>query len=62
MKSSSSAKRSTTIAIFSTQENDALRTRTEELVVHVLVSRQLSELRDERDELKGLLGKLENSI
>ena len=39
-----------------TQENDALRTRTEELVVDASkLSRQLSELRDERDELKGLL-------
>ena len=45
-----------------TQENDALRTRTEELVVDASkLSRQLSELRDERDELKGLLGKLETS-
>ena len=39
-----------------TQENDALRTRTEELVADASkLSRQLSELRDERDELKGLL-------
>jgi len=45
-----------------TQENDALRKRTEELVVDASkLSRQLSELRDERDELKGLLGKLETS-
>jgi chromosome segregation ATPase len=45
-----------------TQENDALRTRTEELVVDASkLSRQLSELRDECDELKGLLGKLETS-
>ena len=45
-----------------TQENDALRTRTEELVVDASkLSRQLSELTDERDELKGLLGKLEAS-
>jgi chromosome segregation ATPase len=45
-----------------TQENDALRTRTEELVVDASkLSRQLSELRDERDELKRLLGKLETS-
>ena len=45
-----------------TQENHALRTRTEELVVDASkLSRQLSELRDERDELKGLLGKLETS-
>ena len=45
-----------------TQENDALQTRTEELVVDASkLSRQLSELRDERDELKGLLGKLETS-
>ena len=45
-----------------TQENDALRTRTEELVVDASkLSRQLSELRDERDELKGLLAKLETS-
>jgi chromosome segregation ATPase len=45
-----------------TQENDALQARTEELVVDASkLSRQLSELRDERDELKGLLGKLETS-
>jgi chromosome segregation ATPase len=45
-----------------TQENDALQTRAEELVVDASkLSRQLSELRDERDELKGLLGKLETS-
>ena len=38
-----------------TQENDALRTRTEELVVDASkLSRQLSELTDERDELKGI--------
>ena len=45
-----------------TQENDALRTRTEELVVDASkLSRQLSELRDERDELKGLLRERETS-
>ena len=39
-----------------------MRTRTEELVVDASkLSRQLSELGDERDELKGLLGKLETS-
>ena len=46
-----------------TRENDALRTRTEELVVDASkLSRKLSELRDERDELKRLLGKLETSF
>ena len=46
-----------------TQENDALRTRIEELVVNASkLSRQLSELRDERDELKGLLRELETSF
>ena len=46
-----------------TQENDALRTRTEELVVDASkLSRQLSELRDERDELKGLLRERETSF
>jgi chromosome segregation ATPase len=46
-----------------TQENDALRTRTEELVVDASkLSRQLSELRDERDELKGMLRELETSF
>jgi chromosome segregation ATPase len=46
-----------------TQENDALRTRIEELVVNVSkLSRQLSELRDERDELKGLLRELQASF
>jgi chromosome segregation ATPase len=46
-----------------TQENDALRTRTEELVVDASkLSRQLSELRDERDELKGMLKELETSF
>ena len=46
-----------------TQENDALRTRTEELVVDASkLSRQLSELRDERDELKGLLREREISF
>jgi chromosome segregation ATPase len=45
-----------------TQENDALRTRIEELVVDASkLSRQLSELRGERDELKGLLAELETS-
>ena len=45
-----------------TQENGALRTRTEELVVDASkLSRQLSELRDERDELKGLLRERETS-
>jgi chromosome segregation ATPase len=45
-----------------TQENDALQTRTEELVVDASkLSRQLSELRDERDELKGLLRERETS-
>ena len=45
-----------------TQENDALRTRIEELVVNASkLSRQLSELRDERDELKGLLRERETS-
>src|SRR3984885_1950247 len=46
-----------------TQENDALRTRTEELVVDASkLSRQLSELRDERDELKGLLRERETAF
>ena len=46
-----------------TQENDALRTRIEELVVNASkLSRQLSELRDERDEIKGLLRELETSL
>jgi chromosome segregation ATPase len=46
-----------------TQENDALRTRIEELVVNAAkLSRQLSELRDERDETKGLLRELETSL
>jgi len=46
-----------------TQENDALRTRTEELVVDASkLSRQLRELRDERDELKGLLRERETSF
>ena len=46
-----------------TKENDALRTRTEELVVDASkLSRQLSELRDERDELKGLLRERETSF
>ena len=46
-----------------TQENDALRTRTEELVVDASkLSRQLSELRDERDELKGLLREIGDFI
>ena len=46
-----------------TQENDALRTRIEELVVNASkLSRQLSELRDERDELKGLLRELQTSF
>jgi chromosome segregation ATPase len=46
-----------------TQENDALGTRIEELVVDASkLSRQLSELRDERDEIKGLLGELETSL
>jgi chromosome segregation ATPase len=45
-----------------TQENGALRTRIEELVVDASkLSRQLSELRAERDELKGLLDELETS-
>ena len=45
-----------------TQENDALGTRIEELVVDASkLSRQLSELRGERDELKGLLDELETS-
>jgi chromosome segregation ATPase len=45
-----------------TKENDALRTRTEELVVDASkLSRQLSELRDGRGELKRLLSKLETS-
>ena len=46
-----------------TQENDALRTRIEELVVNTSkLSRQSSELRDERDEIKGLLRELETSL
>ena len=46
-----------------TQENDALRTRIEELVVNASkLSRQLSELRGERDELKGLLRERETSF
>ena len=46
-----------------TQENDALRTRTEELVVDASkLNRQLSELRDERDEVKGLLRERETSF
>ena len=46
-----------------TQENDALRTRAEELVVDASkLSRQLSELRDERDELKGLLRERETAF
>ncbi len=46
-----------------TQENDALRTRIEEMVVNASkLSRQLSELRDERDEIKGLLRELETSL
>ena len=46
-----------------TQENDALRTRIEELVVNASkLSRQLNELRDERDELKGLLRELQTSF
>jgi chromosome segregation ATPase len=46
-----------------TQENDALGTRIEELVVDASkLSRQLSELRDERDEIKGLLRELEASL
>ena len=46
-----------------TQENDALRTRIEELVVNASkLSRQLSELRDERDELKGLSRERETSF
>ena len=46
-----------------TQENDALRTRTEELVVDASkLSRQLSELKDERDELKALLRERETSF
>jgi chromosome segregation ATPase len=46
-----------------TQENDALRTRTEELVVDASkLSRQLSELSDERDELKGLLRERETAF
>ena len=46
-----------------TQENDALRTRTEELVVDASkLSRQLSELRGERDELKGLLRERETAF
>ena len=46
-----------------TQENDALRTRIEELVVNASkLSRQSSELRDERDEIKGLLRELETSL
>jgi chromosome segregation ATPase len=46
-----------------TQENDALRTRTAELVVDASkLSRQLSELRDERDELKGVLMEREASF
>ena len=46
-----------------TQENDVLRTRIEELVVNASkLSRQLSELRDERDEIKGLLRELETSL
>jgi chromosome segregation ATPase len=46
-----------------TQENGALRTRIEELVVNASkFSRQLSELRDERDEIKGLLRELETSL
>jgi len=46
-----------------TQENDALRTRIEELVVDASkLSRLLSELRDERDEIKGLLRELETSL
>ena len=45
-----------------TQENGALGTRIEELVVDASkLSRQLSELRGERDELKGLLDELETS-
>jgi chromosome segregation ATPase len=45
-----------------TKENDALRTRLEEVVVDASkLSRQLSELRGERDELKGLLDELETS-
>lgn len=46
-----------------TRQSDALRTRTEELVVDASkLSRQLSELRDERDELKGLLREREASF
>jgi chromosome segregation ATPase len=46
-----------------TQENDALGTRIEELVVDASkLSRQLSELRGERDEIKGLLRELEASL
>jgi len=46
-----------------TQENDALRTKIEELVVNASkLSRQLSELRGERDELKGLLRERETSF
>ena len=46
-----------------TQENDALRTRIEEFVVNASkLSRQLSELRHERDEIKGLLRELETSL
>jgi chromosome segregation ATPase len=46
-----------------TRENDALRTRIEELVVNASkLSRQLNELRDERDELRGLLRELQTSF
>ena len=46
-----------------TEENAALRTRLEEFVVITSkLSRELSELRDERDELKRLLVELETSL
>ena len=46
-----------------TRENDALRTRIEELVVNASkLSGQLNELRDERDELRGLLRELQTSF
>lgn len=46
-----------------TQENDALRTRMEEFVVIASkLSRELSELKDQRDELKRLLGEIETSF
>ena len=46
-----------------TEENTALRTRLEEFVVITSkLSRELSELRDERDELKRLLVELETSL